>query len=377
MANAHQQQQYPTLAHRQPAPANRLEDLVDPTRMGHGASIEQILAATEERKVTSIMEQAKIGFRSKYLPKHIASEDQAIAIALAGAELGIAPMTAFRAIYFFDGRIVLSSQLLVAMAHRKVDGFRLDIVKATEAGCWVAAWRPGMTEPARFYFTVEDAQRAGLMGKDNWKKYPGPMCIARASAMAVRAVAPEASMGILTTEEHQDGVRYEVDLAPGGGLELTEQKAHASPVDALKNDLRNRAGQGSSTPATPAPADKKAARAQPPAGFEGGGESSAEPPPGFPKPKASKAKTSPAVEKGEAKPASTQEKSELAPTSGEETAVSKLLAEMGKLEMKGDLDADNETIDRWWADCEHAIAELTGDEREQLQKKAAKMTGRA
>lgn len=255
----------------QAAPSRVLEnvDMSGPTR----ASIEQILAATEQRRTDSVMEQARIGFRSKYLPKHITNEEQAIAIALAGAELGISPMTAFRQIYFFDGRIVLSASLLVALAHKKVEGFRLDILKATEAGCWVRAWRPNMTEPAPFYFTIEDATRAGLTSKDNWKKYPAAMCIARASAMAVRAIAPEAALGMLTQEEKDDGIRFEVDVTPEG-LQVAPQASPVSPVDALKNQLR----QQQPTPA--APADKKAARLAPPPGFATDDPSS--PPAGFP-----------------------------------------------------------------------------------------------
>lgn len=243
------------------------------------ATLEQILAATEDRKTNSVMEQARIGFRSKYLPKHIQNEDQAIAIALAGAELGIAPMTAFRQIYFFDGRVVLSAALLVALAHRRVEGFRIDIVKATEAGCWVAVWRPGMTEPAKISFTLDDAVRAGLTGKDNWRKYPASMCIARAQSMAVRAVAPEAALGILTEEEKQDGVRFEVDVT-ADGLQVTPQAPQASPVDALKQQLRQ---QQTAAPAAATPIDKKAQRAAPPAGF--GSDDPSAPPAGFPAPK--------------------------------------------------------------------------------------------
>lgn len=261
-------------AFRQPAPQHVLEGVGIPSN----ATLADILAETETRRVNSVIEQAKIGFKSKYLPKHIQNEDQAIAIALAGQELGLPPMTAFREIYFFDGRVVLSAQLLRALAHRRVEGFRLDIVKTTEAGCWVVASRPSMSEPAKFSFTIEDATRAGLTSKDNWRKYPAAMCIARATAMAIRAIAPEAALGISTKEEHADGVRFEVDMTPDG-LEVTPATGPApSRVDLLKEQLRAQ----QSAPA-PTPIDKKAQRAAPPAGFTA--EDPAAPPAGFPSPK--------------------------------------------------------------------------------------------
>jgi hypothetical protein len=104
------------------------------------------------------------------------------------------------------------------------------------------------------------------------------MCIARATAMAIRAIAPEAALGISTKEEHADGVRFEVDMTPDG-LEVTPATGPApSRVDLLKEQLRAQ----QSAPA-PTPIDKKAQRAAPPAGFTA--EDPAAPPAGFPSPK--------------------------------------------------------------------------------------------
>jgi hypothetical protein len=247
--------------------ANPLENVLEETvsRLG----IEEVLRATEARAtMTSVVEHAKIGFKSKYLPKHIENEDQAIAIALAGHELGIPPMTAFRAIYFFDGRIVLSSQLLVVLARRRVPGFNIDFVKTNETGCWLLVSRPGMTEPAKIAFTIDDAARAGLTGKNNWKNYPAAMCIARACAMGVHAVAPEAGVGVGVHEEVVDGVRYEVELGPNGAVDVGGPAK--APVDALKGDL----------------AARQAERAAPPPGFD---SKDPTPPAGFPTPKGKKA----------------------------------------------------------------------------------------
>jgi hypothetical protein len=345
---------------------NRLEELVDP-RVSQSTTLEQVLAATEERRVTNVMEQARIAHRSGYLPKYIQTPDQAIAIALAGHELGIAPMTAFRVIYFFDGRVVLSAQLLVALAHKRVENFRIDIVKATEAGCWLRAWRPGMTEPAPFYFTIQDAQRANLLGKDNWKKYPTAMCIARAQSMAVRAIAPEAMLGALAKEEIDDGVRYEVDLGPQG-LEVTTVAApqHSAPqalapqqppaqapaaVENLKADLRQR-GRGSSR------AEKEAERRSPPPGFADADPTA--PPPGFAGPGASSAKGA-ADGKGEpAKPEATPPK-EKAPETADEFVAALLKLPQG----------DGEAVNAWWYEHEAAIKRLPGEDFDRVQVAAA------
>lgn len=56
----------------------------------------------------------------------------------------------------------------------------------------------------RMTWTIEQAKRAGLTGKDNWKNYPRAMLRARCIAEGIRAVYPAALGGMLVSEEAQD-----------------------------------------------------------------------------------------------------------------------------------------------------------------------------
>jgi hypothetical protein len=56
----------------------------------------------------------------------------------------------------------------------------------------------------RMTWTFEQAKKAGLTGKDNWKNYPRAMLRARCIAEGVRAVYPAALGGMLVSEEAQD-----------------------------------------------------------------------------------------------------------------------------------------------------------------------------
>lgn len=56
----------------------------------------------------------------------------------------------------------------------------------------------------RMVWTIEQARKAGLAGKDNWKNYPRAMLRARCIAEGVRAVYPAAIGGMLVAEEAQD-----------------------------------------------------------------------------------------------------------------------------------------------------------------------------
>lgn len=237
-------------------------------------AIDEVMAETEVRRWAAQKEQAEAAFRSGYLPNHVRSLEAARAIVMAGAELGLPAMTSFRVIYFFDGKIALAASLMQALAYKRVPGFRLDILKTSEAGAWIAAMRPGMTEPAKVCFTMEDAQRAQLLNKDNWKKYPKAMCLARAIAMAVRAVAPEAVLGVLATEE-VDGPpipwdrvypEHEQQQALQAPEQAPQQPAQSQgTASALKEQLRGKAGNGNGgAKATPPKRDPAA----PPPGFD-------------------------------------------------------------------------------------------------------------
>jgi hypothetical protein len=59
-------------------------------------------------------------------------------------------------------------------------------------------------KPKRVKFSMKDATRAGLAGKDSWKKYPFSMLRARVISMAIRMIAPGVNTGIYTSEEVGD-----------------------------------------------------------------------------------------------------------------------------------------------------------------------------
>lgn len=244
---------------------------------------------------SSLKERADAAYESGYLPNHVKSRAAARAIAMAGEELGIAPMTSYRVIYYFDGKIALAASLMQALAYKRVPGFKIDFLKTTEAGCWLMAWRPGMAEPAKICFTLENAVTADLgywetskdglrrwtSKKDNWRKYPQAMCLARAVAAAVRAVAPEAVLGILSREEVDDGdgVPWS-EIYPGEEAAKSEATpavgapAHAPTMnppkgaEALKAELRSGKSKVKRDPAAPPPGFEAPAAEPPPPAIE-------------------------------------------------------------------------------------------------------------
>lgn len=91
----------------------------------------------------------------------------------------------------------------------------------------------------RMQWTIEQARKAGLTGKDNWKNYPRAMLRARCIAEGVRAVYPAAIGGLLVAEEARD-------MAPATAQPQTTTSAAPMPVleESLLSEAEAAARQG-------------------------------------------------------------------------------------------------------------------------------------
>ena len=118
---------------------------------------------------------------------------QAAAIVQTGRELGLAPMQSIRSMCFVNGRLTMSVQLQLALAKNK--GVKITNLTESEDGCTVTLERDG--EKVTCSFTKVDAQKAGLLSKDNWAKYGKQMFRWRAIGDALRLIAPDLVMGLL------------------------------------------------------------------------------------------------------------------------------------------------------------------------------------
>lgn len=148
----------------------------------------------------AMQEMARVLVESGFLPEALNTPQKALTVLLAGRELGVPPMQAIRGIHVVKGRPSLSAELMLALAYQNIPGFKFKVEASNEQVCRIVAQRPN-AEPVTLSFTITDAQRAGLAGGDNWKKYPQAMLRARCTSAILRVVAPDAIRGIYTPDE--------------------------------------------------------------------------------------------------------------------------------------------------------------------------------
>jgi len=123
---------------------------------------------------------------------------------------GIDTLTAIQTVSFIDGKPIVDATMQRALAKRA--GYRVRVIEATDRQATVVVLEGG-DEVGRETFTMQDATRMGLAGKDNWKKNPRNMLVARATSNAIRWHAPEVLAGI-GTEDEDDDVLFAQIAAP-------------------------------------------------------------------------------------------------------------------------------------------------------------------
>ncbi|AJC60188.1 hypothetical protein [Streptomyces sp. 769] len=176
------------------------------TLADHQAQQQHLAAPSMPRmSVETKLDYCRAFAASGLLPRQFRGQPANLLYAVEYAEsLGLHPMVAITGVHVIEGKPSASSALISALVRRA--GHRLRIKgDATAAVAQVIRTDdPDWTFEVRF--TIEDARRAGLLGKDVWKKYPASMLKARALSAVARDACEEALFGIHYTPEELGAV---------------------------------------------------------------------------------------------------------------------------------------------------------------------------
>ena len=140
---------------------------------------------------------------------------------------GVDLLTTMQTVAFVQGKPVIDATMQRALA--AANGFDVRVIQATSERAAVKVTRNG-EDIGEAAYSIEDARQAGLTNKDNWKKDPTAMLVARATTRAVRWFAPSVLLGVLTDDEADTSDVTEV-LTPVAEPEPTPEPADI--VDAV------------------------------------------------------------------------------------------------------------------------------------------------
>ena len=129
---------------------------------------------------------------------------------LAGMEAGMTPFASITSIYIVNGRPGFSAQAL-AQAIKKHPDYDYRVISKTAEECRIRFLCRG-EELGVETFTIEMAERAGLVGKQGpWKQYPEAMLFARALTAGMRTHCPDALGGHTPYTPEELGAQGQID----------------------------------------------------------------------------------------------------------------------------------------------------------------------
>jgi len=168
---------------------------------------------------------------SSMVPKAYQGKPQDILVCVQwGYEMGLAPMQALQNIAVINGKPSVYGDAAMALVQASpvcedVEEFFENEGSPNPIAVCIAK-RKGR-KPVTVKFSVEDAKRAGLWGKQGpWSAYPKRMMQMRARGFALRDAFPDVLKGMITAEEAQDypDEAKPVQAKPANPLDLVAPK---------------------------------------------------------------------------------------------------------------------------------------------------------
>jgi len=181
--------------------------------------------------LTEAMQFSDLLASSSMVPKAYQGKPQDILVCVQwGYEMGLAPMQALQNIAVINGKPSVYGDAMMALVQASpvcedVEEFFENEGSPNPIAVCIAK-RKGR-KPVTVKFSVEDAKRAGLWGKQGpWSAYPKRMMQMRARGFALRDAFPDVLKGMITAEEAQDypDEAKPVQAKPANPLDLVAPK---------------------------------------------------------------------------------------------------------------------------------------------------------
>lgn len=195
--------------------------------------------------MTAIAEQATKA--TGVVPHNIKTKEQAVAVMMAGWELGLRPMTALRHVYVVNGKTDIETRAMVGIIKARRPDIQISWPEYTAEAVTCEIRRPGQPITSVRY-SKEDAQRSGQLDKKAaewrdgkrvevsgpWQRYTRDMLYAAATKRAARLACPDIINGIETS-------MHTVDEAASLIMPDAEVRVINDPpaIDAIPGDAYN------------------------------------------------------------------------------------------------------------------------------------------
>ncbi|WP_255951600.1 hypothetical protein [Streptomyces odontomachi] len=162
-----------------------------------------LLWAQEARQAAAVAQSiARTSFAGALKGK----PEEVTAVILAGNELGLKPMAALKSIDVIQGTPALRAHAMRGLV--QAAGHEIELVDSGPEHCVMRGRRKGAENWQTVQWSVERAAQLGLTGKDQWKKQPQTMLVARATGELCRLIAADVLHGMPYAAEEIEGTAH-------------------------------------------------------------------------------------------------------------------------------------------------------------------------
>lgn len=209
-------------------------------------SNETKLAPFNPSTLAEAMDMSKMLASSALIPTPLKGKPgDVLVILMKGRELGLSPLQALSEVYVVEGKPSASAKLKLGLCLQRPDiclYFRC--VESSAKRAVYETQRAG-SQPVRMEWTIEQAQKAALIGRPTWKSYPETMLRHRCESALADSVYPDLVQGLMITDEAED-IRER---------QATERALNDAPTtnrtESLKEKLRSKLEAFQSAPELP------------------------------------------------------------------------------------------------------------------------------
>jgi hypothetical protein len=183
-------------------------------------------------------DQLKFISKTEFVPAALRGNLPAILACVAtGRELGLGDMTSLRSLHIIDGKATFSAELMVQLVRRQ--GHSLTGEVTADAATAIGK-RGDNGDEMTATFTLAMAERASLLGKSSWKKYPESLLWARAVSQLCRMLFADCLAGASYTPEELGGEVTADELIDQEPVDDTEWLALVDELLELADQLEVR-----------------------------------------------------------------------------------------------------------------------------------------
>lgn len=171
--------------------------------------------------------------KTSFVPASLRGKPEDITAAiLAGQELGLKPMATLRSMDVIQGTPALRAHAMRGLLQSH--GHEIELVESDDVHCVMRGRRKGSENWQHVTWDLKRAQALGLTTKDQWRKQPRTMLIARATGEMARLIAADAIYAMPYVSEELGDLPPRADAeqayTPVTAADLADEPMSAPPA---------------------------------------------------------------------------------------------------------------------------------------------------